>query len=202
MFCKNCGNPVNDKAALCVQCGCNPTEGDQFCENCGAKVIKDAIKCENCNNMIVSEFHFMTGIITAAGTKEYKIDNMDFTQPLPSGQKAKMKTLSPFYQNEFQKIYQSKEAYKGRFNIFGFLFGPVWAMTKDGCSLYGTIGFIICMITAGLAVIPCAIIFGLRGTFWHYGGCMAQYRKMVWNKVKTGAMNQNEIKWHLELRNL
>ncbi len=38
--------------------------------------------------------------------------------------------VKPYYQNEFQRILDSNEAYKGKWNWCAFLFGPWWALSK------------------------------------------------------------------------
>ena len=38
--------------------------------------------------------------------------------------------LSLYYRDEFDKIYESNEKYKGKWNWAAFFFGPIWALTK------------------------------------------------------------------------
>ena len=48
MFCKNCGEQMNDNQAICVKCGVKVGEGTQFCANCGKEVAPNAEVCLNC----------------------------------------------------------------------------------------------------------------------------------------------------------
>ncbi len=48
MFCKNCGQPMNDNQAICLNCGVKTGEGTAFCANCGAQVAPGAAVCTNC----------------------------------------------------------------------------------------------------------------------------------------------------------
>lgn len=48
MFCKNCGKPLNDNQAICLQCGVKAGDGDMFCANCGQPVNPGADVCLNC----------------------------------------------------------------------------------------------------------------------------------------------------------
>lgn len=48
MFCKNCGEPMNDNQAICVKCGVKAGSGDKFCANCGQPVNPGADVCMNC----------------------------------------------------------------------------------------------------------------------------------------------------------
>ena len=38
MFCKNCGQPMDDMAAVCVHCGVQKGMGYNYCQNCGQKL--------------------------------------------------------------------------------------------------------------------------------------------------------------------
>lgn len=48
MFCKNCGNPVDPNAAICVNCGYQNGAGNGFCTNCGKATAPGAAVCMNC----------------------------------------------------------------------------------------------------------------------------------------------------------
>lgn len=48
MYCKNCGNSMDDKAAICVKCGCAAGTGTSYCPNCGQPTIPGAAACTNC----------------------------------------------------------------------------------------------------------------------------------------------------------
>ena len=48
MYCKNCGNEMDELAEICVGCGVKKGEGDKFCSNCKAETSKNASVCVNC----------------------------------------------------------------------------------------------------------------------------------------------------------
>jgi len=48
MFCKNCGQEMNDNQAICLGCGVKVGEGNAFCQNCGKPVDAAAEVCLNC----------------------------------------------------------------------------------------------------------------------------------------------------------
>lgn len=48
MYCKNCGNPVDPNAAVCVNCGCAKNVGSNFCSNCGKPVTPGSAVCMSC----------------------------------------------------------------------------------------------------------------------------------------------------------
>lgn len=48
MFCKNCGNPIDPNAAVCVKCGCATNIGSSYCANCGRPITPGASVCTSC----------------------------------------------------------------------------------------------------------------------------------------------------------
>ena len=52
MFCRNCGNPVNDTANACLRCGADPRKGNHYCAICGVQVNETQVVCLNCGGQI------------------------------------------------------------------------------------------------------------------------------------------------------
>lgn len=48
MYCKNCGEPMNDNQAICVKCGVKVGGGSAYCANCGQTISPNADVCMNC----------------------------------------------------------------------------------------------------------------------------------------------------------
>ena len=48
MYCRNCGNEMNDEAVVCVKCGVPAGKGTSYCPHCGAEVNPDAVMCVAC----------------------------------------------------------------------------------------------------------------------------------------------------------
>lgn len=48
MFCKNCGESMNDNQAICLKCGVKTGVGNSFCANCGQPVDPNASVCLSC----------------------------------------------------------------------------------------------------------------------------------------------------------
>jgi TM2 domain-containing membrane protein YozV/RNA polymerase subunit RPABC4/transcription elongation factor Spt4 len=48
MYCRNCGQPVDDKAIACPQCGVPPSMENKFCSNCGTATQPNQILCVKC----------------------------------------------------------------------------------------------------------------------------------------------------------
>lgn len=48
MYCKNCGEAINENQAICLKCGVKAGEGSAYCPNCGKEVAPGAEVCLNC----------------------------------------------------------------------------------------------------------------------------------------------------------
>lgn len=48
MYCKNCGEPMNENQAVCLKCGVEAGTGKSFCPNCGNAVVEEAVICVKC----------------------------------------------------------------------------------------------------------------------------------------------------------
>lgn len=48
MYCKNCGEMMNDNQAICVRCGVKTGDGSNFCYNCGEPLNPGAEVCLSC----------------------------------------------------------------------------------------------------------------------------------------------------------
>ena len=48
MFCRNCGEAMNDNQAICLKCGVKAGDGNKFCSNCGKEVNPNAEVCVSC----------------------------------------------------------------------------------------------------------------------------------------------------------
>lgn len=48
MYCKNCGNPMDVNAAVCIKCGCAKGTGMSYCHNCGNPTVPGAAVCTAC----------------------------------------------------------------------------------------------------------------------------------------------------------
>ncbi len=48
MYCRNCGNEMNNEAVVCVKCGVPAGKGNNYCPNCGVETHPDAVICVQC----------------------------------------------------------------------------------------------------------------------------------------------------------
>ena len=48
MFCRNCANPLDPNAAVCVKCGVPVGSGVNYCPNCGNPTDPAAAVCVKC----------------------------------------------------------------------------------------------------------------------------------------------------------
>ncbi len=52
MYCKNCGNIMDDSAVVCIKCGVAKGVGTKFCQNCGAETEETAAVCIKCGSAL------------------------------------------------------------------------------------------------------------------------------------------------------
>lgn len=146
MHCRNCGKEVIEKADICVNCGVRPLAEKNFCQECGADTKTNQELCIKCGVMLKT--------MQIALTNGLPI-NIDFS------------SLPKYYQDEFNRIYESNEKYKGKWNWAAFLFGPIWALTK-GAWLPSVIDIVAAILTSGIAGVIYWFIFAIRGNFMYY----------------------------------
>lgn len=48
MYCKNCGEQMNDNQAICIKCGVKTGDGNRFCASCGSTIDENATVCMSC----------------------------------------------------------------------------------------------------------------------------------------------------------
>jgi len=53
MFCRHCGNPLDNQAIICTRCGRTPQNGVYYCWYCGAQSNPIAQVCTNCGVSLV-----------------------------------------------------------------------------------------------------------------------------------------------------
>lgn len=61
MFCKNCGEAMNDNQAICIKCGVKVGTGNAFCANCGNALPENADVCMNCGVAVQKERDYLNG---------------------------------------------------------------------------------------------------------------------------------------------
>lgn len=68
MYCKNCGNEIDNNAAVCVSCGYSKGTGNKFCANCQSPVMENADFCTSCGAKLNNEPTF-EGTVTNSNAK-------------------------------------------------------------------------------------------------------------------------------------
>ena len=48
MYCRNCGEQLNENQEVCLKCGVAKGKGTKYCANCGQEVAPNAAVCLNC----------------------------------------------------------------------------------------------------------------------------------------------------------
>lgn len=52
MYCRNCGNEMDNNAAVCVKCGVAAGNGVSYCPNCGQATMPGAATCTHCGVLL------------------------------------------------------------------------------------------------------------------------------------------------------
>ncbi len=52
MYCRNCGEKMDDRQAVCIKCGVPVGKGNKHCMNCGKEVAQEAEVCLSCGHQI------------------------------------------------------------------------------------------------------------------------------------------------------
>lgn len=67
MYCKNCGNVMDEKAVVCVRCGCARGTGISYCPSCGSAVTPGSSSCPSCgcamNNVSSQKSKLAAGLL-------------------------------------------------------------------------------------------------------------------------------------------
>ncbi len=77
MYCRNCGNEVNEKAIACTKCGVDPNREKSFCHTCGVKVNENQIMCIACGGSLKSK-GFNIDLSQLPNVSNLEIPKVDF----------------------------------------------------------------------------------------------------------------------------
>lgn len=55
MYCRECGNPVNENAEICTNCGVRPLNGHNYCQACGAETRIEQEFCIQCGAKLIKK---------------------------------------------------------------------------------------------------------------------------------------------------
>lgn len=104
MFCKNCGNQLDEDSCFCTKCG-NKVENDltaKFCVHCGSKLDDDSVFCMKCGGRIKDEVKTsVEGKMVQEPAVSQSIEQAwQESLEIPEGQKA---SDAPIIKNESNK---------------------------------------------------------------------------------------------------
>lgn len=68
MFCRNCGEEMNENQAICLKCGVEAGSGKSFCQNCGNAVAEEAVICVKCG-VLLKKKNTNAGVADTSGIK-------------------------------------------------------------------------------------------------------------------------------------
>ena len=55
MYCRNCGEKIDNTNSFCANCGWDPKLGNCFCCKCGARTLPHQVTCLNCGQNLASQ---------------------------------------------------------------------------------------------------------------------------------------------------
>lgn len=149
-------------AVQCNKCGSEVDTAGHFCGNCGAEVPR-SITSSGCGAPIKNTQAFCGNC--GAPIQRSVVAPTQPQGPEPIGYA--FSGLSEYYRDEFIRIHQSRETYKGKWNWAAFFFGPIWALTK-GLWVPALIAFVGAIFTDGLVGVIYWFIFAARGNYMYY----------------------------------
>jgi uncharacterized membrane protein YvbJ len=62
MYCRNCGEEINEKAEICVHCGVRPLAERKFCQECGAETKPNQELCTKCGVRLKTFLDYLSTI--------------------------------------------------------------------------------------------------------------------------------------------
>lgn len=54
VYCRECGNEVNEQTEICTNCGVRPLNGKNYCQSCGVETKPEQELCINCGSKLLS----------------------------------------------------------------------------------------------------------------------------------------------------
>lgn len=165
MHCRHCGQDVNEKAEYCIHCGCKPLSGLKFCQECGVETNENQEVCIKCGVKLLKRKSVNNSGNSGAGDKVNNFINGDKSEE----ENLDFRYLSPYYQGEFTKIYESNESYNGRWNWAAFFFTWMWALAS----------LVVVFFTGGILAIPLWFYFAIRGNKIYYNLTVKKQQTVV-----------------------
>jgi hypothetical protein len=155
LACRKCHRDLPPGQQFCPDCGAfNPVGGILECYKCTNKIPIAAAYCGFCGNR--NPFSETEPDVGAPVAREN--GKLDFSST---------PELSRYYREQFQRIYDSRESYQGKWNWAAFFWGAFWAFSKG---LWAPV--VLCIVVSipfgGLPAIIFWAYFGARGNIMYY----------------------------------
>ena len=138
-----------------------------LCKNCGNQCDSKDKYCPKCNKPLdIDDSKIVILDKKDDGYGEYFRDDKTSQNIYDE-----FDELKPYYQIQFTKIKDSNEVYKGKFNVFPFLFSWIWMLTKKmyvGAVVYIIVVGLLNNYVSGIFSLIFGILMGLRGNYMYY----------------------------------
>jgi len=132
---------------------------EKKCPACGAAIDLNATECKYCGEAIASM------------PPQYQVPQPQRVNTNTENAYSENKYMKLYYQEEFNKINESNETYKGKWNWCAFLFSWIWAFTKGLWGL-ALVNLGICILLSKLDLswltLAISVLWGIKGNYWYY----------------------------------
>jgi hypothetical protein len=132
---------------------------EKKCPACGASIDFNATECKYCGEAIAFQ------------APQYQVSQTQPVNTYSENTYSENKHLKLYYQEQFHKISESNETYKGKWNWCAFFFSWIWAFTKGlwGLALVSLgISVLFSSLDVSWVSLGISIFWGLCGNYWYY----------------------------------
>jgi hypothetical protein len=134
---------------------------EKKCPTCGASIDLNAAECKYCGEAIAMQ------------TPQYQSPQAQPANNYAQNNYAqgKFMNMKLYFQQEFSKISDSNESYKGKWNWPAFFFSPIWGFTKGLWALsLISLGASMLLLAMDISFLGfgISIFWGLRGNYCYY----------------------------------
>ena len=163
VFCRSCGSELFETVAVCGNCGTAQIPGQSAGPSAGAPGPQPGGQANGTD--------FNSQRWTVGGS----VIGVSASSAAPLTSAPDLSMVDPYYQDEFRRIYESGEVYRGKWNWAAFIFGPLWLLARElpmiGIAVI-LANIIVGIVTAGtglpLLFFAYDVYLGIRGNYLRY----------------------------------
>lgn len=152
------------------------------CPLCGGSVEENAKECQYCGASLLTDESGQEDREKEPEFKEEEKGQGDSNAD--AGPKSPYSYLLPYYQEEFEKMDESRGAYKGKWNWAAFFFSWIWGFTKGLWTLSLITLFLSLLFNRmgwDALSLPLALVWGVRGNYFYYQ--LVRFKRQIPNDI-------------------